>query len=60
MSNKIDSTRKIEKNLFLTGEELEALSGHLGQLLDEEDLGVYRRAVLEKIYIKIATELGVW
>ena len=55
-----DSTRKIEKNLFLTGEELEALSGHLGQLLDEEDLGVSRRAVLEKIYVKVATELGVW
>jgi hypothetical protein len=55
-----DSTRKIEKNLFLTGEELEALSGHLGQLLDEEDLGVSARAVLEKIYVKVATELGVW
>jgi hypothetical protein len=55
-----NSTREIEKNLFLTGEELEALSGYLGQLLDEEDLGVSQRAVLEKIYVKVATELGVW
>jgi hypothetical protein len=55
-----NSTPEPEKNIFLTGDELEALTGHIGQMLDEAELGVSTRAVLERIYIKAATELGVW
>ena len=50
---------KEQPNIFLTGDELETITGFFGEMLDDNTLDDQVRRRVERVYKKAAIELGV-
>jgi hypothetical protein len=48
-----------QPNIFLTGDELETITGFFGEMLDDNTLDDQVRRRVERVYKKAAIELGV-
>lgn len=44
----------------LTVDELETITGHFGEMLDDPELDDSTRIAIERVYKKVAKQLGVW
>jgi hypothetical protein len=44
----------------LTGADLETITGHFGEMLDNPELDETTRVAIESVYKKVAKKLGVW
>jgi hypothetical protein len=44
----------------LTVDELETITGHFGEMLDDPELDDSTRTAIERVYKKVAKQLGVW